>query len=293
MNKIAVTGANGMTGSHMMSFFKNKGISAKAVTRQDWDLTEWKSFNELDFIFGSVRVVFHFGAQLPYNDLKDDNQQSQQIFDANVRSCLNLAEWASLRNIAIVFLSSAVVYENPYSPSIIESDSKVVNGFGGLYGYSKILAEGVLNHLSVNGLKYIVLRPSSLYGYGLPSDKLIQNYINIASSRGVIQVTGSRNKVNFIHAYDVSNAAWQAYLAEAWGVFNISSNVPSSILEIAEIAVSISKGGSISILDESDNDGFVRFNLNSDSAKKHFEFNPVINLRKGMTLMKNKMVSLC
>ena len=73
MNKIAVTGANGMTGSHMMSFFKNKGISAKAVTRQEWDLTEWKSFNELDCIFGSVRVVFHFGAQLPYNDLKDED----------------------------------------------------------------------------------------------------------------------------------------------------------------------------------------------------------------------------
>ena len=128
---------------------------------------------------------------------------------------------------------------------------------------------------------------------GLPPDKLIQNYIDIASSGSVIQVTGSRNKVNLIHAHDVLNAASQAYLAEAWGVFNISSNAPSSILEIAEIAVSISKGGSISILDESDNDGFVRFNLNSDSAKKHFEFNPVINLRKGMTLMKNKMVSLC
>jgi len=128
---------------------------------------------------------------------------------------------------------------------------------------------------------------------GLTPDKLIQNYINIASSGSVIQVTGSRNKVNLIHAHDVSNAASQAYLAEAWGVFNILSNAPSSTLEIAEIAVSISKGGSISILDESDNDGFVRFNLNSDSAKKRFEFNPVIKLREGMTLMNNKIISLC
>ena len=52
MNEIAVTGANGMTGSHMMSLLKSKGIPAKAVTRQEWDLTEWKSFDELDHIFG-------------------------------------------------------------------------------------------------------------------------------------------------------------------------------------------------------------------------------------------------
>ena len=220
-----------------------------------------------------------------------------QYFDINVKGTFNILEACStnsnLKHLIVTSTDSTIskypekMMNNPIGEFDLPQDVTE------WYGYSKILAEGVLNHLSVNGLKCIVLRPSSLYGYGLPSDKLIQNYINIASSSGVIQVTGSRNKVNFIHAYDVSNAAWQAYLAEAWGVFNISSNAPSSILEIAEIAVSISKGGSISILDESDNDGFVRFNLNSDSAKKHFEFNPVINLRKGMTLMKNKMVSLC
>jgi nucleoside-diphosphate-sugar epimerase len=293
MNKIAVTGANGMMGSHMMSLLESKGIPAKAVTRKEWDLAEWKSFDELDFIFGLTRAVFHFGAQLPYDDSNGKSQQSQQIFDTNVRSCLNLAEWANLRNIPIVFLSSAVVYKNPYLSDITEGDSKVVNGLGGLYGYSKVLAEGVLNHLSANGLKCIILRPSSLYGYGLPSNKLIQNYINIASSGGVIEVIGSRNKVNFIHAYDVSNAALQAYFSESWGVFNISSDAPSSILEIAEIAVSISKSGSISVLDEPDYDAFLRFNLNSDLAKNNFNFHPVVGLRMGMNLMKNKTVSLC
>ena len=162
MNEIAVTGANGMTGSHMMSLLKSKGIPAKAVTRQEWDLTEWKSFDELDHIFGSVLVIFHFGAQLPYNDFKNDNQQTQRIFDANIRSCLNLAEWAKLRNIPIVFLSGAVVYKDPHASKIIETDSKVVNGFGGFYGYSKFLAESIFSHLSAEGLKCIVLRPSSI-----------------------------------------------------------------------------------------------------------------------------------
>ena len=293
MNEIAVTGANGMTGSHMVSLLKSKGLPVKSVTRQEWDLTEWKSFDDLDHIFGSVSAVFHFGAQLPYNDFKNDNQQTQQIFDANIRSCLNLAEWAKFRNIPIVFLSGAVVYKDPCASKIIETDSKVVNGFGGFYGYSKLAAESIFSYLSAEGLKCIVLRPSSIYGYGLSAEKLVQSYINIATSGGKIQVTQPKSRVNFIHAYDVVNAALKAYSDGAWGVFNISSDASNSILDIAEIAVSISKNGSIEIVDSIDSNYFERFDLDSSLAKERFGFKAKISLRKGMTLMKNKIQMPC
>lgn len=294
MNEIALTGANGMTGRHMISLLKNKGIAYKAITRQEWDLTEWKSFDELDDIFGSVSAVFHFAAQLPYSDLDGKNWQTQKIFDVNIRSCMNLAEWAKFRDIPIIFLSSAVVYKDPQASKIIETDSKVVNGLGGFYGYSKILAECVLSHLSENGLKCIILRPSSLYGYGLPSDKLVQNYINIASSNGLIKIKSPRNKINFIHAYDVSNAALQAFTNKAWGVFNVSSREKNTILEVAEIAISISGGGSFTIMDDNKNDtAFTRFDLDSKLANESFEFEAKISLKEGMTLMKNKMTAPC
>lgn len=288
MNKIAVTGANGMMGSHMISLLKSKSISTKAVTRKEWDLTKWKSLDELDHIFESASVIFHFAAQLSYNFSKNNNQQTQKIFDTNIRSCLNLAEWAKLRKVPIVFLSSSVVYKNPHASKIIETDPKVINGFGGFYGYTKFLAESIFEHLSAEGLKCIILRPSSLYGYGLPSEKLVQNFINIASSGGKIQVADSRNRINFIHAFDVANAALKAYTNSAWGVFNISSDTPNSILKIAEIAVSISKNGSLDIIDSLDNNNILRFNLNSELAKKKFGFEAKINLKEGMLLMKNK-----
>ena len=142
--------------------------------------------------------------------------------------------------------------------------------------------------MSAEGLKCIILRPSSLYGYGLPSEKLVQNFINIASAGGKIQVTDSRNRINFIHAFDVANAALKAYTKGSWGVFNISSDTPNSILEIAEITVSISKNGSFDIIDSLDNNNILRFNLNSELAKKKFRFETKINLNEGMLLMKNK-----
>ncbi len=291
MNKIAVTGANGMTGSHMISLLKSKGIQFKAVTRQDWNLSEWKNLDQLDYIFGSVSAVFHFGAMVPNNELIDDNNQTKKIFDINVRSCLNLAEWAKLRNVTIIFLSGAVVYENPYSKKINENNSKVVNGFGGFYGYSKLLAENIFNHISLDGLKCVILRPSSIYGYGLLSSKLVQNYLNMASSNDLIKVKGSRNKINFIHAYDVANAAFQAFNKKTWGTFNISSRESNTILEVAEIAISIFKNGKIKICDDDKNESeFSRFDLNSELAKKNFGFEPLINLQEGMLLMKNKML---
>ena len=291
MNKIAVTGANGMTGRHMLRLLESKKIPVKKITRQVWDLIEWKSFNELDQIFGSISAVFHFGAKLEHSYSKYNNQQTQQVFDTNIRSCLNLAEWAKLRNIPIIFISSSVVYDNPHASKIVETDPKVVNGFGGFYGYTKIFAEGILNHLSINGLKCIILRPTSIYGYGLPSDKLVQNYMNIASSGGIIRVTEQKNRVNFIHAYDVVNAAWQAYNKKAWGVFNISSKKQNTILEVAEIAVSVSGRGNIEVLNDDKNKStFSRFDLNPKLAIKSFGFNTVLDLKEGMTLMKNKIL---
>jgi UDP-glucose 4-epimerase len=289
MNKIAVTGASGMTGSHMISLLKSKKVPVKAITRKEWDLTEWKSFDELDRIFGSTIAVFHFGAQLPYTNIKNDNKQIQQIFDANIRSCLNLAEWAKLRNVPIVFLSGAIVYKDPFANKIVETDPKVVNGFGGFYGYSKLAAENIFNHLSADGLKSVVLRPTSIYGYGLDSEKLIQNYLNIAASGGIIKVVQQNNKINFIHAYDVANAAYNAYKLSTWGTFNISSDTSNSILDIAEIAISTSKSGRIEIVDNEDKNYIVRFDLDSTLAKERFQYKAEINLKTGMGLMKNKM----
>ena len=150
MTHVAVTGANGMTGSHMVSLLKSEGFLVNSVTRNVWDLTEWKSFDEMDYIFKNVSAVFHFGAQLPNNNLTHDNLKTKQIFDANTRSCLNLAEWAQFKGIPIIFLSSSTIYKNPNASQITEADLKVGTQFGGFYAYSKILAEDIFSYLLVN-----------------------------------------------------------------------------------------------------------------------------------------------
>ena len=76
---------------------------------------------------------------------------------------------------------------------------------------------------------------------------------------------------------------------------NISSRKKNTILEVAEIALSISGSGSLVILDDDKNkmSSFTRFDLESKLATESFGFEAKVNLKEGMTLMKNKMKIPC
>ena len=125
-----------------------------------------------------------------------------------------------------------------------------------------------LGCLSYDGPEGLIWFHAVSLGEVISSEKLVQSYINIASAGGKVKVIGPKNRINFIHAFDVVNAALKAYKSSAWGVFNISSDTSNSILEIAEIAVSISEKGTIDIVDNIDNNCFERFDLDSKLAKK-------------------------
>ena len=87
---------------------------------------------------------FSFGAKLPDKNTYNNNRHTQKIFDERP-FCLNLVNGHN-EKIPVIFLSSAVVYENPHALNIIETDRKATNNLGGYYGLSKILAE-IFNNL--------------------------------------------------------------------------------------------------------------------------------------------------
>lgn len=290
MGKIAVTGSNGMLGCHVTAMLTTEKISYVPLTRKEWDLNEWQNLEQLDVIFDGVKAIFHLGAKLPQAVNDASNSETQLLFNANVRSCLNLCEWACLRQVALVFASGSTVYENPHNQEKIrEDDPKVVCGFGGFYGYSKFLAEEIIQHYVSQGLKAIILRPSSIYGYGLGSDKLIQNFLDVAESNGVIKIDQPFNRVNLIHALDVAKAAILAYEAKAWGVYNVANLVSPTIAEIADAAVRICGKGSIE-LGAATTNAFLRFNLDISKAVNAFSFSPSVSLEEGLILMRQQRV---
>lgn len=280
MNRVCVTGSNGMLGRHFCDELTSLGIACVPLDRSIWDLAEWKSFDELDRIIGFCDVVVHCGAQLPRREATE-----QRTFDINVRSCLNLAEWACSRKVAFVLISGAIVYRYPFKLKIPECDEKVVNGLGGFYGYSKLLAEKVVQYFHHDGLQLLIIRPSSIYGYGQANDKLIPRFLSTLENGGELLLNQANSMINFVHAIDVVRATLKALVNRCFGTYNIGG-FNCSISDVANMAAELTSAGSV----RTDNgyskpDETIKFDIDFSLAARSFGYEPEFDLRRGMRIV--------
>jgi len=284
MSKIAILGSSGMIGSHLKKLCIQKDIHFVDINRKIWDLNLWKDNKELDEILNDVDCIFHFAAVLP----KNLDNELEKIFNVNVKSCLNISEWALKNNVRVVFLSGSTVYENTNAKNIKEDAKKVVYGLGGFYGYSKLLAENIFNHYIEQGLKVTILRPTSVYGIGLGKDKLVSKFLYDAMNNHTIKIDEPENRINFIHSMDVANSALVAYLNNVSGIFNIAGeNI--SIGDLADTCVNIVGSGKVEIIMKK-YIPFERFDLNCEKAINEFNFKAKINIKEGIYSMHNKQM---
>src|SRR5205085_5928207 len=106
---------------------------------------------------------------------------------------------------------------------IPEADPITTRPVSGLYGLSKLLAEQLLDSLVGQGLKLCVLRPSSIYGAGMPETRMVASMLARARRNEEIRLTPPvQDRINLVHASDVAAAAVAALKAEAWEIFNVA-----------------------------------------------------------------------
>lgn len=282
-----------MLGRHVRAALEKAGARVIAVSRNSvpngnisiWDLANWLSLTELDDLFSGVQAIVHVGAMVPR---KPGMIDEGRMFDANVRACLNLGLWAISRNVPIVHISGAIVYVEHDREGLIEDAALGWSGLGGFYGFSKLLAEDVFKRLRQQGLKLAIARPTSIYGYGLPADKMISSFLATAKEGGAIELTHPvHDRVDFIHAADVALAILAILKAEAWDTFNIASGCAVSIKELAEACVSVTGRGSV-LINEGQaqaRDPITRFALNTDRAKIHLGWQPLFDIKRGLRMM--------
>ena len=277
---IGITGLSGLLGRHVKEDFDSHTIKFKPIGRANWDLSEWKTDSELDDLFANCHTVVHMGALTLNNNLAES---IHDMSNANIRSCINLCNWAIQKNIHIIYISGATVYKDVFGQSISEDDPKTVDNFGGFYGFTKKLAEDIVLHFKMSGLKATILRPSSIYGLGLTKDKMIMSFINSAIVDSTINISNPNSKINLVHAYDVAKSIRLAYLKKAEGIFNIRG-FTHSIMEIANITASVISKKEILINVLKDNlDSSIRFNLNGDLAQTKLSYEPEIALEEGIS----------
>jgi UDP-glucose 4-epimerase len=290
LDRIGLTGATGMLGRHLHISLSNVGAEVVAVSRTAlegaavWDLTQWLTQEELDELFLGVSAVVHAGALVkPSGEVKET-----RMFDANVRACLNLGQWALARGIPLVHISGAIVYADPMAEAQNEAAATGFSGLGGFYGLSKLLAEDVLLRLRQQGLKLAVLRPSSIYGQGQDEEKIVPRFLDCAAADHVIELIAPiEDRFDLVHAADVAAATIATLKHECWETLNVSSANPVSIEELAQACLEVAGRGRIAVKGHTPQtyQATVRYALDIGRASDLLGWEPVIDLRRGLNML--------
>jgi len=292
LNKIGLTGSNGMLGRHIYAALREEGAEVVSISRTHtikngefyWNLAEWAPLEDLDIFFDGVQAVIHAGAMLETSDKSD----MSSMFDTNVRACLNLCEWAISRNIPIIYISGAIVYANSYDLNQREDATLGRNMLGGFYGFSKLLAEDIFIRFSQQGLRLGIVRPSSIYGSGMGVGKMIKRFLSAAKANETIDLIHPvDDRIDFVHAFDVSRAIIEMLKKESWNIFNISSRIYISIRELAETSIQLTGRGSLLIKGQLSMNykPTIKYSLDTSLAKNCLGWSPEINIEQGMLMM--------
>jgi len=195
--RVAVTGASGFIGRHVVAYLEARGDDVVAV-RRPFDA------GALAQTFRAAGAVVHLAGVV-------SAVRERDYFDANVEGTRAVATAARAADVRLVHISSlAAAGPAPASAPRREDDPpRPLTA----YGRSKLAGEQVLRGMS--GLRWIALRPGVVYG---PRDRALLTLFRMAT-RGVLPLVGREGAAyTIVHVADVVRAIGAAIEADAGGL---------------------------------------------------------------------------
>jgi nucleoside-diphosphate-sugar epimerase len=226
-------------------------------------------------------VVVHL-ASFPRQKVVNANPQlGSQTMSEGLLNLLELNARYDVRK--FVYVSSSMVYGNfkdTYFDGVDEShDCRPL----GQYGIMKLAGEWLVeDYARRTGMEYTVLRPSAVYGPRDVEDRVVSKFFLAAMRGGIIQVNGEHESLDFTHVSDAVKGVVDATISDRTDkqIYNITRGSARSLLEAAELVVSIVGQGTIQV-NPADGNFPSRGQLNITKARKDFGFNPMIDIEQG------------
>jgi len=241
----------------------------------------------------NVERIFHAAALYdpPYS-LEDP----AITFQVNVNGTINVLEAARFLGVKRVVHSSSIAVYAPrqYEP-INEMHPILLPSAGnplGPYGASKAAAEIVgLTYYSTNGVDFVALRNSAIYGYGMRYPMYIKPMIeNSLRKQPTHFASGGDMRRDYTHVKDIAQAVLKALDVPASAltqrVFNIGSGNMHSATQVAETVRSLLPEADIEIatglseLEQSDMRA--RGTLDLTAARQQLKYEPGYSLEAGI-----------
>jgi nucleoside-diphosphate-sugar epimerase len=200
--------------------------------------------------------------------------------DVMMGGTMSLLESARMHGVKrFVYISSSMVYGNFVQPV---SEHDACNPIG-QYGIMKLAGEWLVKDYARHGnFDYTIVRPSAVYGPRDIEDRVVSKFLTAAMRGETIRVKGANEMLDFTYVDDAVAGIVAATLDPqgANSTYNITRGASHTLLEAAELAVSIVGQGNIEIHDK-DPAFPSRAGLKIDRARQELGFIPQVDLREG------------
>jgi nucleoside-diphosphate-sugar epimerase len=207
-----------------------------------------RDYRDVSEIFEDCRpdVVIHCAA-FPRAKAVDANPaEGCAVLTSGLVNLLRASEQWRVRR--FVYISSSMVYGNfdLYGYEDMKCEPK------GTYSILKLAGETLTrDHCERAGIDYVVLRPSAVYGPLDVEDRVVSKFLTAAMQNREIVVHGKDELLDFTYVDDCVRGIVRATNSFNSGgrTYNITRGSSRTLLEAAEIAVSVAGGGRIKIVD--------------------------------------------
>ena len=245
LERVAITGATGFIGRHLVSKLVAAGCAPVLLVRKpaqsdrvkrpdaglrsvELDLTETSSVQEA--IQGlKPRVLIHLAGTRGRGDVRGVEVACEEL---NVRATINLLRAATTAGVQrIVIVGSAEEYGNQPGP---QNEALPIRATSA-YGISKARATGeALKMHAEAGCPVVVVRPFSVYGPGQPIHMFIAEAVNAAVRNIEFRMSRGEQKRDLIFVEDVVRGVIAAACASAveGKIINLGSGLTHSLRDV-------------------------------------------------------------
>jgi UDP-glucose 4-epimerase len=249
--KIAITGASGFIGKHVVAAALARGHEITCPPR--WKISSYDFWRDLQ----GVDVVCHLAAHIPIHMADRHPDTFRECFEANVlltSKILRAAEIAGVKRFVNFGSGNAYGLKIDYPD---ESSPLYPTSRGTPYLASKVAQETIV--AAWHGLETCTLRLGSVYGPGLKSGMLYHLIRRLLRGDTVVLEKGGAYGADYVSVHDVAQVAVDACKSSATGPFNIGSGRRVTIKTLAEMIRGITGSGTIVVNDADRAPRFIGF----------------------------------
>jgi len=294
--KILVTGGAGFIGSHLVDRLIKEGHRVFVIddlsTGRKENLNKKAKFYKADIrnskifkIFKKERpeIVFHYAAQI---DVQKSLETPIKDADINILGTVNILENCKKYKVKkFIFASSIGIYGEPENLPVTENHP--LNPISP-YPITKIAIEKYLNYYQTQGLNFVSLRYSNVFGPRQSSqgeggviaifiDKLFKN------KKPIIFGSGYQTR-DFLYIDDAVSAAIKSLKTPPGSIYNVGTNKEITINSLLEL-ISRTLNKSIKPIFKPQRPGeIIKSRIDYSKIKKELNWQPKVDLEKGIRL---------